>query len=507
MKAALTYEKGLAACPRGQRRHLLRTALAAAAASLVLAGCASNADFLAAQRDIAPSQWAADLPQLASASAEENRHWWQAWNNPELNTLLEAAARANTDVLTAMANLRRAAALADEATANLFPTLNASVDGSSSRRDSVTTESWNAEAAASWSFSLAGGNIAARRAANLEAMASAMTLEDTRIAVASEVAQTYVNLRLAYVRRAIALMTFHNYSEACDIARWNYDAGLSDRTELDQAISNMEGARAQIPLMQSSIMQYRNALARLTGQAAETLVVKEDPHVPVAPDALAVSLPAQTLAQRPDMRSATYSLVAASDRVYEARSQWFPKIQLTGNLGTQAATIGALGASGTGVAALIGALSMPILDWGTQVSATEQALADLDRARATYSSTLLSALEETENALTGISTAQNREKALQAALEAAISAADLAMQQYEAGLTDYQTVLNTQRSLYTARENLQSNKADLATQLIALYRAMGGGWEPSDEVKRVDSSIAKDLAGAADTANTSDANE
>ena len=150
---------------------------------------------------------------------------------------------------------------------------------------------------------------------------------------------------------------------------------------------------------------------------------------------------------------------------------------------------------------------MPILDWGTQVSATEQALADLDRARATYSSTLLSALEETENALTGISTAQNREKALQAALEAAISAAYLAMQQYEAGLTDYQTVLNTQRSLYTARENLQSNKADLATQLIALYRAMGGGWEPSDEVKRVDSSIAKDLAGAADTANTSDANE
>ena len=167
MKAALTYEKGLAARPRGRGRHLLRTALAAAAASLVLAGCASNADFLASQRDIAPTQWAADLPQLAGASAEENRHWWQAWNNPELNTLLEAAARANTDVLTAMANLRRAAALADEATANLFPTLNASAGGNSTRRDSVTTESWNAEAAASWSFSLAGGNIAARRAANL----------------------------------------------------------------------------------------------------------------------------------------------------------------------------------------------------------------------------------------------------------------------------------------------------------------------------------------------------
>ena len=144
----------------------------------------------------------------------------------------------------------------------------------------------------------------------------------------------------------------------------------------------------------------------------------------------------------------------------------------------------------TGVAALIGALSMPIFDWGAQVSATEQALAALDRARAGYSSTLLAALEETENALTGITTAQNRERSLQTALDSAISAADLAMQQYEAGLTDYQTVLNTQRSLYTARENLQSNKADLATQLIDLYRAMGGGWRPSAEVLEVDRGLA-----------------
>ena len=129
---------------------------------------------------------------------------------------------------------------------------------------------------------------------------------------------------------------------------------------------------------------------------------------------------------------------------------------------------------------------MPIFDWGAQVTASEQALAELDRARAAYSAVLLEALEETENALTGITTAQRREHALQRALDAAESAADLAMQQYKAGLTDYQTILNTQRSLYNARETLQSNKADLATQLIALYRAMGGGWQPSEAVKQLD---------------------
>ncbi len=493
----------LKAAPEGRKHEAATKAglgraariLFAAGICVLAAGCASNADFLAEQRDVTPAAWSSEMPQLSAAGAETNRYWWSAWNNAELNILLAEAARANTDVLTARANLRQAAALADEATANLFPSLNASMSGSGSRQMSTgeTNESWSASAQAVWSISLAGGNIAAQRAANLEAMASAMTLEDTRIAVASEVAQTYVNLRLAYVRKRIAIMTFENYSQACDIARWHYEAGLSDRTELDQAISNMEGARAQIPLMQASIVQYRNALARLTGQAAETLIVSDEEIVPAAPATLAVSLPAETLRQRPDMRAATYSLVAASDRVYEARSQWFPNLQLTGSLGTQAAAISALGATGTGVASLLGALAMPIFDWGAQVSASEQALAALDRARASYAATLLAALEETENALTGISTAQNRETALQAALNAAISAADLAMQQYEAGLTDYQTVLNTQRSLYSARENLQSNKADLATQLINLYRAMGGGWQPDEAVRQIDERISEAL--------------
>ena len=239
---------------------------------------------------------------------------------------------------------------------------------------SFLKEGWQAGASGVWSISLAGGNIAAKRAADLEAMASAMTLEDTRIAVAAEVAQTYVNLRLAYVQKLIAEMTLSNYKQAADIARWNYESGLSDKTEVDQAVSNEENARAQIPLLEQSIDSYRNALARLTGQSVATLDVKPAETVPAAPMALAVSLPAETLKQRPDMRAATYSLEAASDRVYEARSQWFPTLNLSGNLGTQAATISTLGASGTGVAGILAALSLPLLDWGAQVTATEQQL-------------------------------------------------------------------------------------------------------------------------------------
>lgn len=457
---------------------MIKPALVAVIGALVLSGCASNTEWLAAQNEMTPQEWSSTMPQLTAATLEANRNWWQAWDNEELQALLTKAYEANTDILTARANLRSAAALADDATAALFPTLGLSAQGSGSRRNNTDTESYQAQGQLSWSISLAGGNIAAQRAANYEAMASAMTLEDTRITVASEVAQNYVNLRLAYVKKRIAQMTLENYQQAHEIAKWNYEAGLSDSTEVEQAVSNVETARAAIPLIDLSIVQYRNALARLTGQAAETLKVAETTTVPAAPMSLAVSVPAQTLKNRPDMRAAELSLSAVSDRVYEARSQWFPTLSITGNLGTQAATIGALGASGTGIAALIGALSMPIFNWGQQVTATEQQLANLDKARADYSATLLKALEETENSLTMISVSQRREAALQAALIAAESAAELAMQQYRAGLTDYQTVLNTQRSLFSARESWQSNKADLATGLIDLYRALGGGWMP-----------------------------
>lgn len=473
------------------RISTVRPVLAAVISTLILTGCASNTEWLAEQDKVMPQTWSSPMPQLQEATLENNRNWWKAWDNEELQALLIKAYDANTDILTARANLRAAAVLADDATAALFPTLGLSAQGSGSRRNNIDTESYQAQGNLNWSISLAGGNIAAQRAANYEAMASAMTLEDTRINVASEVAQNYVNLRLAYVKKRIAQMTLENYLQAHEIAKWNYDAGLSDSTEVEQAVSNVETARAAIPSIDLAIVQYRNALARLIGQSSATLEVAESTTVPIAPMQLAVSVPAQTLKNRPDMRSAQLSLMAASDRVYEARSQWFPTLTITGNLGTQAATIGALGASGTGIAALIGALSMPILNWGQQVTATEQQLANLDRARADYSATLLNALEETENSLTMISVSQRRESALEAALIAAETAAELAMQQYRAGLTDYQTVLNTQRSLFTARESWQSNKADLATGLIDLYRALGGGWQPPEDVTQTQKSDAQ----------------
>ena len=492
------------------RRRLL--AAAAGSALLALTGCASQAVMTQTDQAAVGESWTWQqvLPEGVRMvpTAEVNRNWWREWQNPELTGLIDAALAKNTDIKSALANLRSAAASADDATASLFPTLDLSGSGSASRvMGEASTTRWGAQGEAAWSMSLAGGNIAARRAAVYEAAASLLSLEDVRITVAGEVenpktvrvplgevAQNYIGHALACVKYAVAAQMLKNYSEAAQIAQWRFNAGLADQAELDQAMSNREASSASLAMMRQSITQYKNALARLTVTNVMQLKLTEPDAVPSAPAAFAVAVPAQTLSQRPDMRAAELTVAAVSDRVYEARSQWFPALTISGNLGTQAATIATLGASGTGIVALAGALSMPLLNWGKQVTASEQALAQLDQARASYTATLVTALEETENALTMISTAETRKKPLQRALSYAESAADLTMQQYKAGLVDYQNVLTTQRTLLSALESTATNDADLATGLVMLYRALGGGWEPADEVRAMLTDIEKRAA-------------
>lgn len=438
-----------------------------------LVGCSSIVTQSSVDAELPGKTWNAPVLNAEKAT---NSDWWLQWNDRELMKLLERAQENNTDVRTALANLRTAAALSDVATADLFPTLSASAASTRNWTAGRAVNSFNGQGSGAWSFSLAGGNIAAKRAAYYDAMASALTLMDTRALIASEVAQTYINLRLAVVQKSIRQQTLANYEEAAKIAKWRHDAGLIDQTEFDAAVRDREGARAAVPAADKAIAQYRNALARLTVQNAAQIVIPQQTSVPVAPATLAVEIPAKVLERRPDVRAARMNVLAAAERVRQAQSNWFPTLEVSGSFGTSAASIGALGASGTGIASLLASISMPVLNWAQTAGTEEQSQASLDSARAAYTSTLVSALEETENALTGISSAEQRKTPLEISERAAQSAASLALEQYRAGLVDYLTVLSTQRTLLSAREELESNRADLATQLVDLYRALGGGW-------------------------------
>ena len=179
------------------------------------------------------------------------------------------------------------------------------------------------------------------------------------------------------------------------------------------------------------------------------------------------------------MRAARRTAEAAVESLRSAKSDFLPTLSLSGNIGTTAATVSALGTAGTGVAGLAAALSAPILNWGALAAAEESAAAELDRTVAAYRSTLLSALEETDNALVQIADAERRRTNLDAALEHARTAERLARQEYEAGIGDYAMLLSTQRSLLSAEETELSNRADRAAGYVKLYRALGGAWGAS----------------------------
>ena len=449
---------------------------------LVLTGCAVEPVVLSQkQSELIASTWSyGEGTEEAKALRQPPDKWWAAWHDESLTYLVKATLENNTDIAQAQANLRAAQASLLSTTSALFPTASLGADASRNRRNHSSTDTFSADASAAWSFSFGGRDVSARRAAQASAHASELSLEDTKSAMTSEVALTYVNLRLAQIRLNIAKQSVRSYEEAKNLTQWRYQAGLVSATDYEQANAQFENAKANIATNMHSILQYETALSRLTVLPLQKIQDLPAGDIPTPPADLAVSIPADVISLRPDVLAAQETVRAAMENVRVAQAEFLPTLSLSGSIGTTAATVGALGASGTGIGALIGALSMPFLNWGDVVAGTETQKATLDRAQAQYTETLVGALEETENALSGIRSSAAKKMSLRTATDSSQLAAQLALQQYSSGLEDYQTVLTTQRSWLTAQDNEVSNQADWAIAHIDLYRALGGGWVPEE---------------------------
>lgn len=448
---------------------------AAAISALLVAGCAveqPNVNEMSAA--VMPQGWSnAPLP---FGDAAAFKHFWLRWNDPGLAAVVERATLANTDVLTAAANLRAAHASLISANASLWPSATLDANTNRNRAQHQTTTDYSASASGAWTLNLAGAQYWYADAAELSLRASALSLEDVKESVAAEAAQAYVNLRAAQAQLALVRATLENYRETADTARWQFEAGTGAASEAEDALVQLASARARIPQIELSITQYKNVLARLTALPTDQLPISAEGVIPVPPAGCAVSMPAALLERRPDIRSAQRSLEAAVESLRSAKSNYWPTLSIRGDIGTTAATVSALGASGTGIIGLVGALSVPVLNWGSLIAEEETAAARLDEARASYISVLLRALEEADNAIAGIASAERRNSDLVLAVEHARIAEQLSRTEYETGIGDYAMLLTTQRSLISMQETELANRADLANNYIMLYRALGGGW-------------------------------
>lgn len=432
---------------------------------------------------VVPAQWTGATASTTAATrpATDLADWWQRFNDPALSALVTQALQANPGVRSAQAALLQARAQRDVQQASNGPSLSAS--GSAQRSRSGTADASNRFQAgfdASWEPDIFGGNRASLAASEAEARASETSLADVQVSLAAEVAASLIELRGLQSRLDIAQRNLAAQSETLQITRWRVQAGLASSLDLEQAIAAQAQTQAQIPALQTSLSQARNALSVLTGQPPGALddTLETVAPVPQPPADIAFSLPAETLRQRPDVRTAEHRIRAALARVAAADAARYPSFRLGGSLGLSALTLGTLTDGASVLRSLLASVSVPLLDGGAAKAQVRAQEAALEQARASYAGTVLSALQDVEDTLVAIRGDQERLARLQTAAEAAFNAELLARQRYQSGLIDFRTVLDTQRTLLSAQDSVASAQASLATGHVRLYKALGGGWTP-----------------------------
>ena len=465
-----------AVAPRGVRLTTLVACL-----MLALAGCASVAPRRAEPVAVdVPADWSvADVS--ATTGASSLAQWWLRFDDPLLARLVAQALQANTDVKSAQAALRQARALRDVSAAALLPAVGSSASAQRSKSgDNSAINHFNAGLDASWELDIFGANRSALAASDATAQASAASLGDVQVSIAAEVALNYITLRGTQARLAIADANLASQQETLQITQWRLQAGLVTSVEAEQARAATEQTRAQLPVLQTTIEQTRHALAVLTGQppAALSSVLAATSPVPQAADDLVLSFPAETLRQRPDVRAAEHQVTAALARVSQADAARMPNFKLGGSLGLSALTLGSLTSGASVVSALLASVSLPVFDGGALRAQVRAQQAALDQARVAYQATILTALKDVEDALVALRGDRERLLRLQNAAEAASNAALMARQRYSSGLVDFQVVLETQRTQLNTQDSVASARADLSADLVRLYKALGGGWNP-----------------------------
>jgi NodT family efflux transporter outer membrane factor (OMF) lipoprotein len=438
---------------------------------LALGGCASTLPL---------QQEAPTLASTERTTPDNLAQWWLRFHDPLLSSLVTQALQANASVRSAQAALQQARALRDVRTANLLPSLSAS--GSAQRGKSGGGDPGNSFRAgldASWEPDIFGGNQSKLNAAQADALASETSLADVQVSMAAEVALAYIQLRGQQAQLHIARSNLMSQQETLQITDWRVQAGLITSLEREQARTATEQTSAQIPTLQASIAKTRHSLAVLTGQTPDALqaLLNNPQAVPQAAHDLALSIPAQTLRQRPDVRASEYRISAALARVSAADAARYPSFSMGGSLGLSALTLGGLTSGASVASALLGSLSVPLLDGGAARAQVRAQEAALEQARVAYEAVVLSALKDVEDALVTLQGDRARLVNLQNAANAATNAALLAQQRYASGLIDFQTVLQTQRTQLTAQDSVASTQADISADHVRLYKALGGGWQ------------------------------
>lgn len=462
----------------------------------VFMGCAAVGPDYAPPDTPLPGAWHAQLKNgliSEETDPEQLAQWWTVFNDTHLTRLIRRAAAENLDLKQAEARLREARARRLLTEADQYPALD--VTGSATRsRSSENTGSGATRTLyatgfdAGWEIDVFGGVRRSVEAAEADFMASREDLRNVMVSLAAEVALNYIELRTFQARLATAQMSINNLEEIYQLTQWRFNAGLTDELDVHRARSSLESTRSRIPSLRTSVEQAKNRLAVLIGAHPGELHKDLENIKPLAavPLNVAVGIPADMLRQRPDVRRAEQELAAQTARIGVATADLYPKLSLNGSISFNALSSGDLLSSDSRSSSFGPRIAWRIFDAGAVRRNIEVQSAKQEQALVAYESTVLSALEETENVLVAYAEEQQRRNSLVEAVRSAQQALELAEFKYQAGLVDFIALLDAQRSLLSYQDELSISDGSVASNLVRLYKTLGGGWTVQTPEQAID---------------------
>src|SRR5262245_34583982 len=469
---------------------MIRPATIAAPILLALAGCTVGPDHTPPQTKV-PGAWPEPLEAGLTPQAPDLYGWWRTFQDAMLDSLVDRAFTGSLDLREAAARVREARALRGIVAADQFPSVDVGGSASYQRSSANTfnnpggfpgqkTDFYEVGFDATWEVDLFGRVRRAVEAAAAGVEGAVEAQRGARVVLVAEVPRNYVEFRSAQARLAIARQNVRTQQDTLELSRDRLAAGLGTELQVSQARAQLETTRSQIPPLVTTLKEAGFRLDILLGLQPGTLTAELESGAPVppTPTAVPIGLPAELLRRRPDIRRAERELAAATARIGVAKADLYPRLTLSGSFGFESEDLGTLFDTGSRAwSAGPVAVRWPIFDAGRIRSNIRLQEARQEQILVAYERTVLQAYEEVANALVAYARVRERRESLALAVEADQRAVDLANDLWTRGLTDFLNVLDTQRALFLLQDQLATSDAAVTTSLVALYKALGGGWE------------------------------
>lgn len=431
-----------------------------------------------------PQEWEKDA-QIFQQVLPVDDQWWKAFQDPVLDSLISVAVKQNYSILTAIDRINMAKANLRMERGNFFPTIGLNAgwtrqqsSGNTSELPQSTQHYYDASLNMSWELDLFGSIRNRVKAQKENFAASKEEYTGTMVSLCAQVASAYINLRELQQELAVIQKNCASQEAVLKITEVRYNTGLVSKLDVAQAKSVFFSTKASIPQIESGINQYITTLAILLGTYPQEIrPTLESPGIlPDYMEPIGVGLPADLLLRRPDIRSAERSVNAQAALVGASKSDWLPQIFLKGSLGYAAKDLKDLTHHKSMTYEIAPALSWTLFKGTQLVNATKLAKAQLDEAINQFNQTVLTAVQETDNAMNAYRNSIKQIVALREVRNQGQETLTLSLELYKQGLTPFQNVLDAQRSLLSYENQLVQARGYSLLQLIAMYQALGGGW-------------------------------